>query len=49
MAVRLGVSIEAVTGHLSVHGRLPGEFTLHGLTLSGRAGAARVTARLAAL
>jgi pimeloyl-ACP methyl ester carboxylesterase len=47
--IRLGASIEAVTGHLSVHGRLAGEFTLHGLTLSGRVGGARVHTRLAAL
>lgn len=47
--IRTGDSMEAVTGHLSVHGRLTGKLTLHRLTLSGRVGGARVHARLAAL
>jgi pimeloyl-ACP methyl ester carboxylesterase len=38
-----------LTGHLTVRGRLVGKLTLHGLTLSGRVGGARVQARLAAL
>jgi hypothetical protein len=37
-----------ITGHLIVRGRLAGELTLHGLTLSGRLGGARVRTRLAA-
>lgn len=44
-----GDSVSAITGHLSVRGRLAGELTLRGLTLSGRVGGARVHARLAAL
>jgi hypothetical protein len=48
-SIRLGNSIGAITGHLSVRGRLAGELTLRGLTLSGRVGGARVHARLAAL
>jgi pimeloyl-ACP methyl ester carboxylesterase len=39
----------AITGHLSVRGRLTGELALRGLTLSGRVGGARVRARLSAL
>jgi pimeloyl-ACP methyl ester carboxylesterase len=39
----------AITAHLTVRGRLAGELTLHGLTLSGRVGGALVHARLAAL
>jgi pimeloyl-ACP methyl ester carboxylesterase len=42
-------SIDAIVGHLSVHGRLAGKLTLSGLTLSGHVGGARVHARLAAL
>ncbi len=38
-----------ITGHLTVRGRLAGAFTLHGLTLSGRAGGAQIRARLATL
>jgi hypothetical protein len=48
-AIRLGDSIGAITGHLSVRGRLAGELTLRGLTLSGHVGVARVHAQLAAL
>lgn len=48
-AIRPGERIGAIIGHLSVRGRLTGELTLHGLTLSGRVGGARVHARLAAL
>jgi hypothetical protein len=48
-AISLGDSIGAITGRLSVRGRLVGELTLRGLTLSGRLGGARVDARLAAL
>jgi hypothetical protein len=48
-AIRLGDGSGAITGHLSVRGRLAGELTLSGLTLSGRLGGARVHARLAAL
>jgi len=47
--IRGADSIAGITGHLSVRGRLAGELTLRGLTLSGRVGAARVQARLAAL
>jgi pimeloyl-ACP methyl ester carboxylesterase len=47
--IRLGDSIGSINGHLSVRGRLAGELTLSGLTLSGRVGGARVHARLAAL
>ena len=47
--IHLGESIGAITGHLRVRGRLAGELTLRGLTLSGRVGGARVRARLAAL
>jgi pimeloyl-ACP methyl ester carboxylesterase len=39
----------AITAKLKVRGRLAGELTLHGLTLSGRVGGALVHARLAAL
>jgi pimeloyl-ACP methyl ester carboxylesterase len=39
----------AITAHLTVRGRLAGELTLRGLTLSGRVGGALVHARLAAL
>lgn len=39
----------AITAHLTVRGRLAGELTLHGRTLSGRLGGALVHARLAAL
>lgn len=39
----------AITAKLRVGGRLAGELTLHGLTLSGRLGGARVHARLSAL
>ena len=38
-----------ITGHLSVRGRLAGKLTLHGLTLTGRLGAAHPRAQLAAL
>jgi pimeloyl-ACP methyl ester carboxylesterase len=47
--IRPGESVAAFTGHLSVRGRLAGELTLRGLTLSGRVGGARVHARLSAL
>jgi pimeloyl-ACP methyl ester carboxylesterase len=47
--IRPGDSIGAITGHLSVHGRLTGKLTLNGLTLIGRLGGTRVHARLAAL
>jgi pimeloyl-ACP methyl ester carboxylesterase len=39
----------AITAHLTVRGRLAGELTLRGRTLSGRVGGALVHARLAAL
>jgi pimeloyl-ACP methyl ester carboxylesterase len=39
----------AITGHLTVRGRLLGELTLRGLTLRGRVGGAPVHAHLAAL
>jgi pimeloyl-ACP methyl ester carboxylesterase len=39
----------AITAHLTVRGRLVGELTLRGLTLSGRVGGALVHAHLAAL
>jgi pimeloyl-ACP methyl ester carboxylesterase len=39
----------ALTAHLTVRGRLAGELTLHGLTLSGRVGGALVHTHLAAL
>ncbi len=48
-AIRAGNRIGALTGHLSVRGRLAGVLTLRGLTLSGRVGGARVHTRLAAL
>ena len=48
-AIRLGGSIGAIAGHLSVRGRLSGELTLRGLLLSGRLGGARVHTSLAAL
>jgi pimeloyl-ACP methyl ester carboxylesterase len=48
-AIRLGDSIGASTGQLSVRGRLAGELTLRGITLSGHVGGARVHTRLAAL
>ncbi len=48
-AIRLGDSIGAIAGHLSVRGRLSGELTLRGLLLSGRLGGARAHTRLAAL
>jgi hypothetical protein len=38
-----------ISVHLTVHGRLAGILALHGLTLSGRVGGARVHTRLAAL
>ncbi|HYB23435.1 MAG TPA: alpha/beta fold hydrolase [Solirubrobacteraceae bacterium] len=38
-----------ITGHLFVRGRLAGRLTLHGRTLTGLIGGARVHARLAAL
>jgi hypothetical protein len=37
----------AIDGDLVVRGRLPGELTLRGLTLSGRVGRVRVRAHLA--
>jgi len=40
---------DTITAHLTVRGRLAGELTLHGLTLSGRVGGSLVHARLAAL
>jgi hypothetical protein len=43
------MSIAAITGDLSIRGRLAGELKLHGLILSGRVGGVRVRARLAAL
>ena len=51
-SIRVGddaTSLLAISGHLSVRGRLAGELTLRGLTLSGRVGGARVQAHLAAL
>jgi pimeloyl-ACP methyl ester carboxylesterase len=48
-AIRPGDTVGSITGHLSVRGRLAGELTLHGLTLSGRVAGAQVHARLAAL
>jgi hypothetical protein len=47
--IRLGDSIGSIKGHLTFGGRLDGELTLRGLTLSGRVGGARVHAQLAAL
>ncbi len=48
-AIGGGGSIGSISGHLSVRGRLAGELTLRGMTLSGRVGGALVHARLAAL
>ena len=45
-AIRPGERIGAITGHLSVRGRLAGELTLRGLTLSGRLNGAQVHAKL---
>jgi hypothetical protein len=39
----------ALTAHLTVRGRLAGQLTLHGLTLSGRVGGTLVYTHLAAL
>ncbi|HXC23641.1 MAG TPA: alpha/beta fold hydrolase [Solirubrobacteraceae bacterium] len=47
--IRLGASIGTINGHLSVRGRLAGELSLRGLTLSGRLGRVLVHTRLAAL
>jgi pimeloyl-ACP methyl ester carboxylesterase len=47
--IRAGDSLSSLKGHLRVRGRLDGELTLRGLTLSGRVGGARVHTRLAAL
>jgi pimeloyl-ACP methyl ester carboxylesterase len=41
--------LPAISGHLTVRGRLAGKLTLHGLVLSGRVGGTRVHTRLAAL
>ncbi len=41
--------LPAISGHLTVRGRLAGTLTLHGLTLRGRVGGVPVHTRLAAL
>jgi len=47
--IRLGEAVSAISGDLTVRGRLAGELTMRGMTLSGRLGGARVRANLAAL
>lgn len=47
--LRVGETVLALSGHLTVRGRLDGTLTLHGSLLSGRLDGARVRARLAAL
>jgi hypothetical protein len=41
--------LPAISGHLTVGGRLTGTLTLHGLALAGHVGGASVHAHLAAL
>ena len=41
--------LPAISGHLTVRGRLAGTLTLHGLALSGRLGGTLAHTRLAAL
>lgn len=49
IGIGTGSSLLALSGHLTVRGRLDGRLTLRGITLTGRVAGAPVHARLAAL